>query len=194
MVAREREPGSSCYAGVLFRRCNSGSRFRASHAAGALAAFSLLASCSGDDLASTGTTGDGRDAGLDSGHANGTGGGAGTGGGVGVAGTDAVGAGGAAPDPCLQAQMGPDVGTTYYVAMGVTEADNAACDGLSPTDEGGGHCPFRDFSSPRTASLLDGASGVKVVVRAGTYLISGWDGLRVTGAGTAETTRVVLTA
>jgi hypothetical protein len=152
----------------------------------------LAAACSGDDQARTGPTGIGPDAGADSGHGGGAGGASGDGGASGAFGGSAGSDSG--PDPCLQAQTGPDTSTTYYVAIGVAGADNASCDGLTPTDEGGGHCPFRDFSSPRTASLLDGVVGVKVVVREGTYLISGWDGLRVTGAGSSEADRVVLTS
>lgn len=84
--------------------------------------------------------------------------------------------------------------TRYYVAIAELGADNEACDGLAPTDEGDGHCPFKDLSSPRTRSLLDGVAGVRVDLRAGTYVVSGWDGLRVTGLGTSESERVVLSA
>ena len=73
-------------------------------------------------------------------------------------------------------------------------ADNAACDGLSPTDAGGGHCPFKDFSSDHTLHLLDGVKSTRVEVRRGTYVIHGWDGLRVTGTGSDDSERVVLSA
>jgi hypothetical protein len=126
---------------------------------------------------------------VESGHSPGSGGAAGKEGGS--AGAD----GNSNPsDRCQAAPTGPTTAVTYYVAIGASGADNVACDGLSETDEGGGHCPFRDFSSPRTASLLDGVAGVKVVVRAGKYRITGWDGLRVTGIGTMESERVVLTS
>ena len=54
--------------------------------------------------------------------------------------------GGAAPeDPCsIEALAEPTAATTYYLAIGEPGADNEACDGLAPTDEGGGHCPFKD--------------------------------------------------
>jgi len=68
--------------------------------------------------------------------------------------------------------------TVYYVAANEPGADDEACDGLAPTDEGGGHCPFRDFASTRVRQKLavgdDGfpyVSGVTVAVRDGTYVI-----------------------
>jgi len=68
--------------------------------------------------------------------------------------------------------------TVYYVAQSETGADNDACDGLAPTDEGNGHCPFRDFSSERVRKKLfmtdDGLLGVRsitVAVRAGIYTV-----------------------
>ena len=122
----------------------------------------------------------------------------------GTAGDASAGAGGtpvATPDaapnegPCSQTALNePQVATTYYVAINEPGADNTACDGLAATDEGGGHCPFKDFSAPRTQALLDGVQGVRVNVRAGTYVITGWEGLRITGAGTSEAERVVLSA
>lgn len=39
---------------------------------------------------------------------------------------------------------------TYYVATNVPGADDDACDGLSPTDAGNGHCPFKDFLGTRS--------------------------------------------
>jgi hypothetical protein len=67
--------------------------------------------------------------------------------------------------------------TVYYVAQNQPGADNDACDGLAPADEGGGHCPFRDFGSERVRLLLnrsDGSFGTRsitVAVREGTYAI-----------------------
>jgi hypothetical protein len=72
-------------------------------------------------------------------------------------------------------------------------ADNTACDGLSPTNRGGGHCPFKDFLSDRTQRLLRDAAGVRVEVRAGTYTFAG-DGLVMSGRGGSDSTRNVLTA
>lgn len=149
----------------------------------------FVTACSGDEAGHGAANGAGREGGADSGHSSGSDGAAGKE--AGSAGAD----GSSNPaDPCQDAPMGPPTSATYYVATGIVGADNAACDGLSDTDEGSGHCPFRDFASPRTASLLDGVAGVKVVVRAGTYRITGWDGLRVTGIGNAESERVVLTS
>lgn len=98
-------------------------------------------------------------------------------------------------DPCSpDALRDPRASTTYYVAIDEPGASNDGCDGLAPRDEGSGHCPFRDFSSARTRSLLDGVADTRVDVRAGTYVISGWEGLRITGTGTSEAERVVLSA
>src|SRR5215218_2832737 len=88
------------------------------------------------------------------------------------------GAGGGAGDPCsAEALAEPTAATTYYVAIGEPGADNEACDGLAPTDEGGGRCPFKDFDSPVTLALLDGVAGVRVEVREGTYMLHQWEGL-----------------
>src|SRR6185503_10072984 len=65
---------------------------------------------------------------------------------------------------------------------------------LAPTNEGNGHCPFQDFSSPKTMSLLTNVKGVRVSLRAGTYLIYGWDGLFVRGVGTSEAERTILSS
>src|SRR5438045_3770265 len=43
----------------------------------------------------------------------------------------------------------PKGGTTYYVAVNQPGADNERCDGLSPTNQGNGRCPFKDFLSHR---------------------------------------------
>lgn len=100
-----------------------------------------------------------------------------------------------AGDPCSVAALRePALAITYYVAANEPGADNAACDGLAPSDEGGGHCPFRDFDSERTRALLDGEEGLRVELRAGTYVIGGWDGLRVEGTGRSEAERLVLSA
>jgi len=116
-------------------------------------------------------------------------GGAGTGPGDGAGGTTAP------PDPCSAEALGaPSAGVTYYIAIAEPGADDEACDGLAPTDEGGGHCPFRDFSSDRTLHLLDGVASTRVEVRRGHYTVHGWEGLRVTGTGQREDQRVVLSA
>src|SRR5262245_31863454 len=116
-------------------------------------------------------------------------------GGSGTGGMGTGGSGGGVVDPCSPGAVAtPATATTYYVAIGEPGADNTACDGLAPTDEGAGHCPFRDFSSPSTRSLLADVSGVGVVVRAGTYIISGWDGMRIAGTGSSESERIVLTS
>ena len=86
----------------------------------------------------------------------------------------------------------PTADVVYYVAMNDPGADDEACDGLAPTDEGGGRCPFRDLSSAAVRALLVGA-GVRVEVREGTYIIEGWDGLRVEGTG-GEASPLVLSA
>jgi len=84
-------------------------------------------------------------------------------------------------------------GPTYYVAINEPGADNSRCDGLSPTDRGNGHCPFKDFSSARTFALLRNVSGVRVEVRAGVYTFVD-EGLTIQGTGTSEAGRIVLTA
>jgi hypothetical protein len=77
---------------------------------------------------------------------------------------------------------------TYYVAANEPGADNTRCDGLSPRDEGGNRCPFRDFRSSRTAGLLRGVASVRVEVRTGTYTFVG-EGLSLdsTARSAAET-------
>ncbi len=103
--------------------------------------------------------------------------------------------GGAVGGPCSpEALKDPQVAKTYFVAINEPGASNTACDGLSPTDQGNGHCPFKDLSSPSVAGLLDGAKSTRLELRTGTYLVSGWDGLRVTGAGASEAERVVLSS
>lgn len=98
-------------------------------------------------------------------------------------------------DACTaRALAEPRVATTYYVAIEEPGADNDACDGTAARDEGAGHCPFKDFSSPKTLGLLDGVRGVRVELRRGTYVIHGWGGVPVRGAGTSESERVVLSA
>jgi len=81
---------------------------------------------------------------------------------------------------------------TYYVAAEESGADNERCDGRAPSNQGNGRCPFRDFSSPRTLQLLASASGVRVSIRRGTYVLM--QGLDINGAGTSEAGRVVLEA
>ena len=80
--------------------------------------------------------------------------------------------------------------TTYYFATNELGADNERCDGLSPTDRGGGRCPFKDFQSAATFRLLRDVSSVRVELRAGTYTLTN-EGLTVSGAGGG---RVVVTA
>lgn len=97
-------------------------------------------------------------------------------------------------DPCsAEALAVPAAEVTYYVAIGEPGASNEACDGLAASDEGGGRCPFKDLS-PMVLGLLDGAKSTRLALRAGTYVVSGWDGLRVTGIGTSAAERVVLSA
>jgi hypothetical protein len=84
-------------------------------------------------------------------------------------------------------------GPTYYVAMNEPGADNARCDGMSPVDRGGGRCPFKDFTSSRTFSLLRNVSGVRVEVRTGVYTFVD-EGLSINGTGSSDAQRVVLTA
>jgi hypothetical protein len=86
----------------------------------------------------------------------------------------------------------PRVTTTYYVAIAEPGADNVACDGLASSDEGGGHCPFKDLDAVSSRGLLVNAVGVKVALRAGTYVVNNWDGLGVSGAGTSDAERVIL--
>lgn len=101
----------------------------------------------------------------------------------------------AADDPCsIEELREPRAATSYYIAIDEPGADNEACDGLAPSDEGGGRCPFKDFDSERTRALLSGVTSTRVELRAGTYVIRGWDGLRVEGTGSNETERMVLSA
>src|SRR4029078_9270369 len=84
-------------------------------------------------------------------------------------------------------------GPTYYVAVNEKGADNGRCDGMSPTDRGGGHCPCKDFTSARTFALLRNVAGVRVEVRGGVYTFVD-EGLSIQGTGANEAGRVVLTA
>ena len=60
---------------------------------------------------------------------------------------------------------------------------------------GDGRCPFRDFLSQRTFSLLRDTANVRVEVRAGLYSMSpAGEALTVRGAGRNELERTVLTA
>lgn len=88
----------------------------------------------------------------------------------------------------------PTASSTYYVAGQEPGADDDACDGLAPSDEGNGRCPFRTLNGARVRSLLVGSSGVRVELRSGTYVIAGWDGLSINGVGTSEADRTVLTS
>jgi len=60
---------------------------------------------------------------------------------------------------------------TYYVDQNAPGASNTACDGLAPTNEGNGHCPFLDLSHPRTAHW-DNVRKTTVRVKAGTYVLN----------------------
>jgi hypothetical protein len=130
---------------------------------------------------------------TDTAAGSGTGTGSGSGSGTGGAGGGA--GGGSAADPCsIEALEEPKAATTYFVAVNEPGASNEACDGLAPSDEGNGRCPFKDLSSPAVRSLLDGAKSTRLELRAGTYVVTGWDGLRVSGTGASEAERVVLTS
>jgi len=94
---------------------------------------------------------------------------------------------------CAPSATAPNV-TTYHVAIARSGADDEACDGLAPRDEGGGRCPFRTLRAVVARRLLEGARAVRVELGAGTYLVEDWDGLRVDGVGVSEAERVVLGA
>jgi hypothetical protein len=79
---------------------------------------------------------------------------------------------------CTQPVPVPTTDVTYYVAINQSGASNTACDGLYPTNQGGGHCPFKDFTSANVRQKLSldsggnlGTKSVTVKVRAGTYQI-----------------------
>ena len=79
---------------------------------------------------------------------------------------------------CTESLATPKTDVTYYVAANEPGADNELCDGLVPTNEGGNHCPFKDFTSARVREKLffpaDGGYGTKSVtvkIRQGTYFI-----------------------
>jgi len=75
------------------------------------------------------------------------------------------------------------ISKTYYVATNEPGASNTACDGFAPTNEGGGHCPFKDFNDD-TRWLLFDVEGVKMVVREGTYVVKNIeDGITINGKG-----------
>ena len=83
-------------------------------------------------------------------------------------------------------------GTNYYVAAQESGADNDRCDGKSPTNQGNGNCPFRDFTATKPLHLLDSAKGVTLFVRQGTYTLT--QGIDVNGVGSSEADRVTVTA
>lgn len=98
-------------------------------------------------------------------------------------------------DPCSpKALEAATAETRYYVAQNQPGADNDACDGLAPTDEGNGHCPWKDFTSPVTLHALDQQKNVRLDVRDGTYQVEGWSGIHVAGMGASEAERVILSA
>ena len=88
------------------------------------------------------------------------------------------------PDPCsIAALREPVVATNYFVAAEVPGADDDSCDGLAPTDEGGGRCPFQSLAAVARRGLLIDKVGVRVSLRTGRYIVVGWQGLAVNGAG-----------
>ncbi len=97
---------------------------------------------------------------------------------------------------CPSPELTPIGIKVYYVATNEPRADNDKCDGLSPTDLGGGHCPFKDFLSNKTHYLLINVKSVRVEVRAGTYQtgLAYADRVTLQGTGSSESERVVLTA
>src|SRR3989344_9337632 len=79
---------------------------------------------------------------------------------------------------CAESLITPNTDAIYYVAVNEPGADNEQCDGLAPTNEGGNHCPFKDFTSSRVREKLFltsegnfGTKSVTVKVRKGTYFI-----------------------
>lgn len=113
----------------------------------------------------------------------------------------------APPPPDCSAPPSPNH-TVYYVARGEPGADNERCDGLAPTDEGGGRCPFADLGSARVREVLyvDPATGtvgtraVTLMLRAGTYPVEPLEtipgeppiGLWLSGNGDSADDEVVL--
>jgi|KBSSwiS6_1023812.scaffolds.fasta_scaffold01695_3 parallel beta-helix repeat protein len=98
----------------------------------------------------------------------------------------------AAPLACPAASTG-QLGPVYYVALNEPGSSNSRCDGRSPSDQGHGHCPFKDFTSANTFQLLRGVAGVRVEVRTGIYTFA-TEGLSISGTGTDDAHRTVLTA
>ena len=90
----------------------------------------------------------------------------------------------------------PREGLVYYVATNEKGASNTACDGLAPTDEGHGHCPFKNFLSAHTFRLLWDQAGVTVKVRQGVYDMTpaGRVGLSLRGRGRNVQELTVLSA
>lgn len=157
---------------------------------------SLLA-CGSDPPAGAGGSGGAGGGSGGNGGSGGDGGSSGSGGsgGAGGSGGDGGSGGSGSSDPCSpEALADPKAATIYYAAVNEKGASNDACDGLAKTDEGNGHCPFKDLSSPMVLGLLDGVKGTRLELRAGTYVVTGWEGLRVTGIGTSEAERVVLSS
>lgn len=110
-------------------------------------------------------------------------------------------------DACATRTQANPGATVYYVAIDEPGADNDACDGLAPSDEGGGRCPFRDFESPRMRELLVGVKNTRLEIRAGHYgLVPSQpfrtpteedpfvaSGIHIEASGTSDAERVVLT-
>jgi hypothetical protein len=81
-----------------------------------------------------------------------------------------------------------NISNTYYVAINEPGASNTNCDGLAPTNEGNGRCPFKDFSSQSVRDKLKNVSGTRMYVREGYYPIekmgSGNEtGIQIQGTG-----------
>src|SRR5690242_1264419 len=62
----------------------------------------------------------------------------------------------------VEALAEPRAAKTLYVAIAEPGADNDQCDGTSPTNAGGGHCPFKDLDAARVRTALDSGGSVRV--------------------------------
>jgi hypothetical protein len=104
--------------------------------------------------------------------------------------------GGGLAEHCTAAILAePRIATMYYVAIDEPGADNAACDGLAPSNEGNGRCPFKDLAPVAHRRLLEGVKAVRVELRAGLYTIDhDFAGLRLEGTGSSSSESVVLSA
>jgi hypothetical protein len=103
------------------------------------------------------------------------------------------------PDVRCQATQPAAGATTYYLAINEKGASNDACDGKAPSDEGNGHCPFKDFTGSKTRQLLVNVKATRLELRAGTYPIdknpdNPLTGMIVQGVGTNAAEGLVLTS